>query len=137
MKDAKNEVPNGEWNNHALLDYYAKNAGVGEQAHVADIIVARFRETVTGQDPAAFVLLSDSGRWARGTTLLEAAQNITKEGARKTDLCVLCLVLNDTKPYVDQMGAVNYSAKGTYIRVGLIGTLGGLLRAKPREKGGF
>lgn len=73
------------------------------------------------------------GYYARGDSLLLAAQNLLKTGAKKRDIIAVVVVLGDPKAFIDTFGYINYGGaeapEAWYIPAMITGTLGSLLKA--------
>jgi len=73
------------------------------------------------------------GYYARGDSLLLAAQNLLKTGAKKRDIVAVVLVLGDPKAFTGSRGRINYDGSEApepwYLPSTITGTLGSLLKA--------
>lgn len=73
------------------------------------------------------------GYYAKGDSLLLAAQNLLKTGAKKRDIIAVIVVIGDPDVFIDTFGYINYGGsdapKAWYIPAMITGTLGSLLKA--------
>ncbi len=134
MKNEINETPSASWANWALINAYEEATSETKPA-VADLIVKRFEKTVSAAlpGPRSFLVMTDWGTWGRGPTLAEAAAKALKAGAPRKAKALATLVLNDAEPWVSSDGLTSASSVATLVYLGVVGTLGSILKV---NKGG-
>jgi hypothetical protein len=79
-----------------------------------------------------FLLTSDSFHWAVSDSVEGAAEKLISIGAKRTSKVFGTMVANDESPCVSAEGALCYGGKEApdawLVHLGLIGTIGGLIR---------
>ena len=83
--------------------------------------------------PRSYVVLTNSGHWGRGNTPVAAAREAKRAGASNGDNALLVLVLNDSKPEVNQAGSVISNSDSAQVSIGVIGTIGAIIKANPED----
>lgn len=126
-------VVNANWANWALIA--ALDDKTQCRAEVVEIILARFQQTLgdynnPNKGPVRYMVATNDGHWGRGSDLASACDTAKKAGAGRTAKVMGWLVLNDEKPYVDQMGTANASSTATLLNLGMVGTIGSVLNAQ-------
>ena len=99
---------------------------------IAKLCVNRLKQfNGVHQDRGAqrIVVITNGGHWGRGETILDAAKEAKKAGASRSEKASVVLILNDEKPYVDGMGTVNSASQSASFTIGIVGTIGSILKA--------
>ena len=48
------------------------------------------------------------GNWAKGSSIKEAALNLHKAGAKKSERVAMLVMMDDPKAYIDSSGGINF-----------------------------
>ena len=55
-----------------------------------------------------YILQTGTRYWAKGSTVKEAALNLHKAGAKKSERVAMLVMMDDPKAYIDSYGRINF-----------------------------
>lgn len=125
MSEKKTERPTPKWAHWALVQAATKEGQYWEDALI--LCRDRLQELTDPRVSVMFVVMSESGHWGRGPTMPAAADACIFAGARKNDMVVLYVVLNDRQPIVNQLGSIEANASSMVLALGRVRRLGALV----------
>lgn len=109
-----------------------RNAESRNRALFNDSIAQRFAQ-IAGDDSVKSYVLVSHGSWAAGKSLGDAAKRLLRVCKSRKSNVMLFIVINDDAPVVDRYGSLVYNNDALALNVGLIGTLGGVLKNNKNE----
>lgn len=101
---------------------------IGGKAALSDAIADRLKRYVDGEH-RGFLIATSCGHWGNGDSLLSAAQNALKVGAKRTALATAAIVLGDSKPGINEYGYTITESVAHTISLGRIGTVGSIINS--------
>lgn len=79
-----------------------------------------------------YILQTGTRHWGKGSSIKEAALNLTKEGAKKSERVAMLVMMGDPKAYIDNHGMICFGGSEApdawYTDSQLIGSISQLIK---------